>query len=48
MYTMGRSFPIGPWLRTAPVALLLASVVRTNGSVRSGYYSNGSVVISLG
>ena len=36
-----------PWLKTAPFASLLASVVNTNGLVKSGYCHKGSVVSSV-
>ena len=36
-----------PWLRTAPMASLLASVVNMKGLVKSGYCSKGSVVSSV-
>jgi len=43
---MGKSFPTGPWLKMAPTTSLLASVVNTNGLVKSGYCNSGSVVSS--
>jgi len=35
---------MGPWLNIAHKASLLASVVKTNGFVKSGYCNSGSVV----
>jgi len=44
---MGGSFPIEPWLRTAPMASLLASVVSIKGLVKSRYCSRGLVVSNV-
>jgi hypothetical protein len=35
---------MGPWLKTAPIASLLASVVNTKGLVKSGYCNIGSEI----
>ncbi|XP_076652403.1 uncharacterized protein LOC143358812 [Halictus rubicundus] len=44
-YAMGRSFPIGPWLNTAPTAKLEASVVTTKGCEKFGNCRRGSAQI---